>query len=148
MRTLDAAGNPKQTGISAFAQVVGGLIGKATSEKDGLMPKNLAAISLTENEVWYEVTGDCMFFYRYAHPYNTMVAVCTMKGNWSQANGFIKEVLSGGSSDTLNDFIRTSSDSVKKIYVKCLYTSDGSTSTHIIPIYGNCTIKRTMDSIN
>lgn len=27
VRTLDAAGNPKQTGISAFAQVVGGLIG-------------------------------------------------------------------------------------------------------------------------
>ena len=112
------------------------------------MPKNLAAISLTEDGVWYEVTGDCMFFYSYVHPYSSMVAVCVMKGNWSQANGFIKEVLSGGGSETLNDFIRTSSASVKKIYVKCLYTSYGSTSTHIIPIYGNCTVKKTMDSIN
>lgn len=112
------------------------------------MPKNLAAIALTENNSWYEVTGDGMFFYRYAHPYNVMVAICTMKGNWAQANGFIKELLSGGDSSILNNFIRTSNESTKKIYVKCLYTTDGSTSTHIMPIYGNLTIKKTMDSIN
>lgn len=37
VRTLDAAGNPKQTGISAFAQVVGGLLPIVSAIQNGLM---------------------------------------------------------------------------------------------------------------
>lgn len=38
VRSLDTNGNPKRTAIASLASVVGGLIGKATTDKDGLMP--------------------------------------------------------------------------------------------------------------
>ena len=41
VRTLDSSGNPKRTSQNALATVVGGLIGPATNEKNGLAPKGL-----------------------------------------------------------------------------------------------------------
>ena len=41
VRTLDAAGNPKQTGISAFAQVVGGLLASKGDLNASLLPKGM-----------------------------------------------------------------------------------------------------------
>lgn len=40
VRSLDSDGNPKRTATTSLATVVGGLIGTATSNKDGLLSKN------------------------------------------------------------------------------------------------------------
>ena len=127
--------------------VLGELLPEATTEKKGLMPKNLVAIRLTEHHAWYEITGDCSFYYRYSHPYSAKMVLCTIMSNWSNANGFIKEILSGGSDiGELSEYVQVTSDNTKKkIYVRCYNQSDGSVGTYIIPIYGTLSIKVTSD---
>lgn len=129
---------------------MGGLIGTATSENNGLMPKTLVPIQLTENETWYEITGDCSFYYRYAHPYDAKMAICSIMSNWSNANGYVQEVLTGGETIAeLSSFVRVTSDNTKKkIYVRCFYNSDGSQKTFIIPIQGVLSINVTNDNVD
>ena len=43
VRTLDSSGNPKRTSQNALATVVGGLIGEATTDKRGLLPRQRAS---------------------------------------------------------------------------------------------------------
>ena len=114
------------------------------------MPKTLVPIQLTENDTWYEITGDCSFYYRYAHPYDAKMAICSIMANWSNANGYVQEVLTGGQTIAeLSSFVRVTSDNTKKkIYVRCFYNPDGSRKTFIIPIQGVLSIKVTSDNVN
>lgn len=129
---------------------MGGLIGTATSVNNGLMPKNLVPIQLTENDSWYEITGDCSFYYRYAHPYEAKMAICSIMSNWSNANGYVQEVLTGGVNVAeLSFFVRVTSDNTKKkIYVRCIDNPDGSQKTFIIPIQGVLSIQVTNDNVD
>ena len=70
VRTLDSEGNPKQTGISAFAQVVGGLIPEASINLKGLqsaanVKKQGRIISSTGSKV-YKITSSNNHYTHYS----------------------------------------------------------------------------------
>ena len=111
---------------------MGGLIGTATTEKDGLYSKSLCVYNVSKTSGLKEITGDADFLLILRHPYGLAHFLCSVNTTYGHPSCLIIKI---GANEVANQYMPVYTNN-KRIYIENIKPEN----IWIIPLNGIVTI--------